>query len=327
MPWWSSGSGPGPVPDPAAERRQRQQEIERQERDQDLLERGQLPGAAAARLAEIGSGQGKLSFTSDLAADEAGLLRRHGLAPLCLVGGSAMYHVGIAYASSWHDTEVAQLSAAYNEATRLAVGRLRQEAVALGAHGVVGVRYALVRHEWADRTVEVTLVGTAVRQEGAAPALPWLSDLSGQEWWALWRAGYEPVALAYGHCTWFVLTTQMDEWNEQSSINQELGHFSDALGQCRTRASMHLKQIARESGASGVVGVHMSRRIDEVRLTGSDDNPAYEREHHNVVLSMIGTAIRPRAGAAPRVPETRLVLSLRAGRLEAAETAAEAAFS
>lgn len=303
------------------------EEMARQERDQALLEQGRLPAAAQQRLAEIGrSGPEGLAFTSDLAADEAGLLRRHGFEPICLVTGSAMYHVGYAYASAWHDAEVAQLSHAYNEATRLAVSRLEMEAQAAHAHGVVGVRYNLVRHEWADGTVEVQLVGTAVRGPEPAPRTPWLCDLSGQEWYALWRAGYEPAALAYGHCTWFILTTLQDEWNEMNPVNTELAHFSEALGQCRTRASMHLKSMARDCGATGVVGVHIARRLDEVRLSGNDENPAYEREHHNLVLSMIGTAIRARPGAAPRVPATRLVLSLRDGLLEAETTESEAAF-
>lgn len=320
MPGPSGPRDPDGIPNPA-------EEAARQERDQALLEQGRLPLAATRRLAEIGRGQdGGLAFTSDLAADEAGLLRRYGYEPICLVTGSALYHVGYAYASAWNDCEVAQLSRAYNEATRLAVSRLEMEATAAGAHGVVGVRYSIVRHEWADHTVEVQLIGTAVRGAGPAPRRPWLCDLSGQEWYALWRAGYEPAALAYGHCTWFILTTLQDEWNEANPRNVELAHFSEALGQCRTRAAMHLKTMARESGALGVVGVHLARRLDEVRLTGSDENPAYEREHHNLILSMIGTAIRQRAGAAPGVPATRLALSLRDGQLRAGTSAAEAAF-
>lgn len=347
MPWFP---GPDPQADPAEVRRQQQLELERQAQDQALLEQGRLPQAAQQRLAEIGrSGPEGLAFTSDLAPDEAGLLRRHGVQPVCLVTGSAMYHVGYASASAWNDCEVSQLSHAYNEATRLAVSRLQLEAAAARADGVLGVRYSIVRHEWADRTVEVQLIGTAVRAgagsvatgQGSRPGqpdplrpgagaggrhAPWLCDLSGQEWYALWRAGYEPAALAYGHCTWFILTTMQDEWNETSGVNTELRHFSEALGQCRTRAAMHLKTIARDCGALGVVGVHLARRLDEVRLTGNDENPAYEREHHNLILSLIGTAIRARAGAAPRVPATRLVLSLRDGLLEAGTTAAEARF-
>jgi uncharacterized protein YbjQ (UPF0145 family) len=325
MPWpWSRGAPAGPPPeDPAAARARLQAERDRQERDQYLLESGRLPSTAEERLRAVGQGQA-LAFTSDLAPDEAGLLRGEGLQPICLVGGSAFYHVGYAYASAWQDVEVTQLSQAYNEATRLAVTRMAMEAQAVGAHGVVGVRYRLVRHEWADGTVEVQLVGSAVRGPEPAPRQPWLCDLSGQEWWALRRGGYEPASLAYGHCTWFILTQMQDEWTEQSVNNAELRHFSEALTHCRNRASHHLLRCASEAGATGLVGIHIVRRLDEVRLTGPDENPAYEREHHNLVLSMIGTAIRRRAGApAGGGAAPALVLSLRDGRLVPQESLAE----
>ncbi len=322
-----TGDGGDPRDLAALARQRRESEINRQEQDQYLLESGQLPSGAKARLAEIGAvGPDKLAFTSDLAADEAGLLRSHGYAPLCLVTGSAMYRVGIAYASAWHDTEVGELSQAYMEATRLAVSRLELEAKAVGAAGVVGVRYSIARHEWADGTIEVQLFGTAVAGPGRPPSSPWLSDLSGQEWWALYRAGYEPTALVYGHCTWFVLTTQTDEWNALNPVNNEIIHFSQALGQCRTRAANRMRQMARDRGSIGVVGVHVGRRLDEVHLSGPGENPVYEYEHHNLTLSLIGTAIRLRADAPDRVRATTLVLSLRDGRLAPAESAAEATF-
>ena len=132
------------------------------------------------------------------------------------------------------DCEVKVLSDAYNTATDLAVSRLRQELRLIGAHGVVGVRLELIRHEWADKTVEVQVMGTAVAGAGEAmPSDPWLCDLSGQEWYALHRAGYEPATMVWGHCTWFILTTQQDEWIHQSWNNQELTHWSGALGRAR----------------------------------------------------------------------------------------------
>ena len=85
--------------------------------------------------------------------------------------------------------------------------------------------------------------------------------------------------------------------------------------------------LAHQEGATGVMGVRFARKLEEIRLTGAGNNPAYEREHHNLVLSMIGTAVRARPGAAPRVPATQLVLSLRSGRLEAETTRAEAQFA
>ncbi|MCL4509207.1 MAG: heavy metal-binding domain-containing protein, partial [Chloroflexi bacterium] len=146
--------------------------------DLERLRHGGIPVHAEERLRELGhTGPGALAFTSDLSPDEAGLLRQRGYQPLGLVTGSAVYHVGFAYASAYQDTEVAQLSAAYNEATRLAVGRLSQEAHLAGAEGVVGVRYTMTRHEWTERVIEVQLVGTAVRGPHGQPQSPWLSDL------------------------------------------------------------------------------------------------------------------------------------------------------
>ena len=293
-----------------------QAETQRQHRDLALLGQGGIPSQATERLREIGTGSAEgVLFTSDLSPDEAGLLRREGYKARGLVTGSAMYHVGQAYASSQGDCEVDVLSKAYDTATDLAVSRMAQEARLVGAHGVVGVRLSVVRHEWADKTVEVQVIGTAVQGPGAAPASPWMSDLSGQEWWALHRAGYEPAALVWGHCTWFILTTQQDEWIERSYANQELTHWSAALGRARTLAMNHLTAEARKQGATGITGVQIARRIDEVRLSGPGEDPAYEREHHNLVVSIIGTAIRLREGAPPGVAPTLQILSLRDGTI------------
>ena len=293
-----------------------QAEQQRQQRDLQLLGQGGIPSLAAARLKEIGSGGAEgILFTSDLSPDEAGLLRREGYRAQGLVTGSAMYHVGQAYASSQGDCEVDVLSKAYDAATDLAVSRLRQEARLIGASGVVGVRLTVVRHEWADKTVEVQVIGTAVQGPGAAPSDPWLSDLSGQEWWALHRAGYEPAALVWGHCTWFILTTQQDEWIEKSWSNQELTHWSAALGKARTLAMRHLTAEAKKHHATGITGVQIARRMDEVRLSGPGEDPAYEREHHNLVISIIGTAIRVRPNAPKGVTPTLQILSLRDGTI------------
>lgn len=293
-----------------------EKETQRQHRDLQLLGQGGIPTQATERLKEIGTGETDgVLFTSDLSPDEAALLRREGYKARGLVTGSAMYHVGQAYASSQGDCEVDVLSKAYDAATDLAVSRMRQELRLIGAHGVVGVRLSVVRHEWADKTVEVQVIGTAVQGPGTAPADPWMSDLSGTEWWALHRAGYEPAALVWGHCTWFILTTQQDEWIKQSFANQELTHWSAALGKARHLAMAHLTAEAKRHHATGITGVQIARRMDEVRLTGPGEDPAYEREHHNLVVSIIGTAIRLRPDAPPGVAPTLQILSLRDGKL------------
>jgi uncharacterized protein YbjQ (UPF0145 family) len=293
-------------------------EWRRQNEDVRELERGGLPARATNRLHEL-SVRGDGAFTSDLASDEMALLRSRDYRAVGLVTGSAMYHVGQAYASATNDCEVDVLTSAYNEATRLAVSRMEKEVQLVGAHGAIGVRYDIVRHEWAsDKTIEVRIVGTAVVGPGSAPEKPWLSDLSGQEWWALERAGYEPVGLVYGHCTWFVLTTPYDERILRRSFsNEEFRHMSDGLASARRVALQHLTRQAHALGAHGVTGVSIVRRLDEVRLTrgaGQPESTVYEYEHHNVTLSIIGTGIRRRSDAPRYVVATQSTLSLRDGR-------------
>jgi uncharacterized protein YbjQ (UPF0145 family) len=288
----------------------------RQAQDQRLLGGGGIPTRARQRLTALrAAAPGSIPFTSDLSPVEAALVRRTGYRPLGLVAGSAVYGVGPTYVASLIDCEATGLSHAYNTATQLAVQRMEQEAVALGAHGVIGVRFAMVRREWVDKTVEVQVLGTAIAGPGKVAQAPWLSDLAGQEWWALHRAGYEPAGLVYGHCAWFVLTTENDEWTGRSVMNQELGHMSRALSQARSRAMQQVQSQARRAGAVGVVGVHLSRRLDEIRLTGLGADTAYEREHHYLTFSIIGTAISLRDDAPRQVQTTVPVLSLREGRL------------
>ncbi|MCW3059174.1 MAG: heavy metal-binding protein [Capsulimonas sp.] len=328
MPFFGLGSrSPGEDAARAAQKQERERvaelakanreaEIKRQASDLRALAAGGLPIQAIERLKEIGTNEAsEILFTSNLAPEEAGLLRREGFHPRGIVTGSAVYHVGQAYASSQGDCEVSVLSTAYNEACRLAVGRMAQELKMIGGHGVVGVRFSLVRHEWADKTIEVQVMGTAVEGPGRPPEQPFMCDLSGQEWYALRRAGYDPVAFVWGHCTWFLLTTQQDEWVHRSWSNVEMTHWSAGLSKARTRAMAHLNKQASAYGANGVAGVKIERRLDEIRLSGPGEDPAYEREHHNIVISILGTAIRARPGAPRHVTPTLNILSLRDGRL------------
>ncbi len=294
----------------------RESEAVRQAADLRLLGGGGIPAMATQRLATIrGTDPQQTFFSSDLSPAESALLRRNGYRSLGLVSGSAMYHVGIVHASGSSDSEMRELSAAYTSATGLAVSRMQQEASAVGAQGVIGVRFDIVRREWSAKSIEVRVLGTAVAGPDRALSTPWLSDLSGQDWWALHRAGYHPIALVYGHCAWFVLTAASDEWNERSVGNTELSHFSAALTQCRNRASSAAVKMGQQLQAIGIVGVHYSRHVSKMRLYGPDKNPAYEREHHSMMLSMIGTAIRLRPDAPATIRATGTVLSLGDGRL------------
>jgi hypothetical protein len=123
-----------------------------------------IPQAARERLAEVRQSGGSF-FTSDLTTNEFLLVRQAGFRPLTQVMGSCFYHVGwqgmpylpgyqagIGSGASatwnlgsrmWQQGQTFELettSEAWNEARRLALERLAEEAQLAGADAVVGVR-------------------------------------------------------------------------------------------------------------------------------------------------------------------------------------------
>jgi uncharacterized protein YbjQ (UPF0145 family) len=291
--------------------------LQRQTEDLKRLASGGIPSMAVKRLDMLKDGIATGgSFNSDLSASETALLRHADYVPLGLVGGCAMYHVGIQSGFAARDRELIETSRAYNHAAELAIGRMAKEAHELRAHGVVGVRFSFTRHEWGENCVEVRIMGTAVHTAKAPKWGLWLSDLPVQEWWALHQARYEAVGLAHAHCVWFAPRSDADERTEQNGENRELKHLGNALKQSRTVVDRRIQETARKLKAHGVVGVHLSRRVEEFEMENESDKAASSRRHHVLILSLIGTAVRyiPRTNAAPA--RTRLVVSLRGGTLE-----------
>jgi uncharacterized protein YbjQ (UPF0145 family) len=106
-------------------------------------------------------------FTSDLSGKEFGLLTAAGYGVLGLVMGVCVYHVARQSASAWlknqtQNTELALITAALYESRELAMGRMQDDALALGAHGVVGVTVDERTHAWGSHVIEFLAIGTAV---------------------------------------------------------------------------------------------------------------------------------------------------------------------
>jgi uncharacterized protein YbjQ (UPF0145 family) len=97
---------------------------------------GDLPGGAARRLEELRSGL----FTSDLSVNEFLLVKEAGFHPLGFVMGSSIYHTGLQMRRWGQSQELDKLTQAMYEARELAMRRMEEEAEALDADGVVGVR-------------------------------------------------------------------------------------------------------------------------------------------------------------------------------------------
>lgn len=106
-------------------------------------------------------------FTASLSGQELHLLSRAGYHPLGIVSGVCAYHIGRrafgAWAGSVRDNqEMTLYTEALYDARELAMGRLQDMALALGAGGVVGVSVTEKSGVWGSHAIEFAAIGTAV---------------------------------------------------------------------------------------------------------------------------------------------------------------------
>ena len=287
-----------------------------------------IPGDARARLARMRGGDGQRGlFTSDLSVNEFALLREAGFAPLGMVVGSSIYHIGWQpmYASgygygfmgmgyTYEDQELDVLTQAKYNARELAMARMEAEADALGADGVIGVRLDVGQYDWGQDLAEFIAVGTAVRALDGTNhrtrfGKPFTSDLSGQDFRTLLQAGYRPQGLVLGVSVYAAYQNGVEfqmisgwgwsgNWNSQ---NREVQRFTQATYAARELAMGRMEREARELGAEGIVGMHMemqtrlSRTDEEFReaLNDSHTMPANQWRSFVADLYAVGTAVTP----------------------------------
>lgn len=191
------------------------------------------------------------------------------------------------------------LSQAMHDARSLAMSRVEAEAAGLDADGVVGVRLTVKSVEWGEHLAEFLALGTAAQRLPEAPRWahgtgPFTSDLSGQDFWALFQAGYGPVALVMGACVYPVAHQGVRTALANLGRNAELLNFTQALYDAREIAMERMQAEAVDAKAAGVVGP----RIEE----GS-----WGWAPHIIEFLAIGTAVAP-TGAGSRLPDTIPVL-------------------
>ncbi len=107
-------------------------------------------------------------FTSDLSGQDFWTLVQSGYLPLGLVLGTCVYHVAhrgpMATAmQSMSNRELENFTQGLYDARELAMTRMQDEALRLGAEGIVGVRLEEKSHFWGSHVIEFLAVGTAVR--------------------------------------------------------------------------------------------------------------------------------------------------------------------
>jgi uncharacterized protein YbjQ (UPF0145 family) len=222
-----------------------------------------LPVHARERLNIMrGDATHKALFTSDLSVNEFLLVREAGFDPVGLVVGSSIYHIGYQMAAWSQNQEMNVLTQAMYHARELAMTRMEEEANALSADGIVGVRLEVTRHEWGESLAEFVAIGTAIRARSGQSyrnvrGLPFTSDLSGQDFWTLLRTGYRPVGMVMGNCVYHVARQGMGQWLKQVGQNVEMTNYTQALYDARELAMERMQAEAISLGAQGVVGAQI----------------------------------------------------------------------
>ena len=223
----------------------------------------ELPAHARERLEGMRSDGGHTGlFTSDLSVNEFLLVRETGFEPVGLVLGSSIYHVGFQRGRWSKSEEMTVLTQALYHARELAMARMEEEADVLRADGIIGVRLEVKRHLWGENLIEFMALGTAVRHRDGKPhrapnGKPFTSDLSGQDFWTLLRAGYRPLGLVMGNCVYHVAHQGLGSWLSRVGRNCEMPNFTQALYDARELAMERMQAEAQELGSAGVVGAQI----------------------------------------------------------------------
>jgi uncharacterized protein YbjQ (UPF0145 family) len=261
-----------------------------------------LPVHARERLQSMrGDAKHHGLFTSDLSVNEFLLVREAGFDPVGLVIGSSIYHIGFQFVGWRQNQEVNVLSQAMYHARELAMTRMEEEANALGADGIVGVRLEVTRHEWGQSLAEFVAIGTAIRSRSGqsfrnAHGMPFTSDLSGQDFWTLLQTGYRPVGMVMGSCVYHVAQQGIGQWMRQMGQNVEMANYTQALYDARELAMERMQAEAVSLKAEGIVGTQINER-------------SHGWGSHVIEFFAVGTAVIP-ITADHQVPPPALTLLL-----------------
>lgn len=301
------------------QKRQEAEAAQLQQASQAALAQGGIPLQAQRRLDEL-RGRGGGFFTSDLTVDEFVLAGRIGFHPLTQVMGSSVYHVGWQPTpGSWGSRgfnaggfgqELTVVSRAMNQARALALGRLTEEARRAGANVVIGVHITRSEYDWGSDLVEFNAVGTAARFKDA-PAVdhPAVTNLSGQDFWKLFRSGFWPMGVVAASTVYYVVAGWQNQWANSAWggwANQELGDFTQGLYAARHLAMSRVREQAQGSGAQGIVGMDIEQREREHEVELGNDQ---KRKDMIVTFHVMGTALKEMV---PKIPAIHPVLDLRA---------------
>jgi uncharacterized protein YbjQ (UPF0145 family) len=162
--------------------------------------------------------------------------------------------------------------------------RMTEEAAAMDADGVVGVRLSVSPLGGGNR--EFVALGTAVRARSRhRPGRVFTTDLAGQDVAKLVQAGWAPCAVIYG----ISVAVRHDDWATQRQAswgagNTEVAGYTELVMHVRADARHCFDQRVRAAGADGAIVSSMGLQIGEIE-------PSEGHRDHVAESTVFGTAL------------------------------------
>lgn len=208
-----------------------------------------------------------------------------GFQPRGFVFGNVAYSIGMGGSikgafRSMKRGEVSQYTEIFDRTRHLALTRIQQEAVKLGANAIVGIQTSISPILGAQ---EMMVMGTA----SSHPALlnfaknPVTSDLTNEEMWNLVNIGFLPIRLVLGVSVYSLGLASGIAASLKSMVGGEVAGLTEVLYEAREKALDRLQQDAQKCNADEVVGV-------KTRV--------YDMGGGLVEFMVIGTAVKKIAG-------------------------------
>ncbi|MCU1481452.1 MAG: hypothetical protein JWQ19_2238 [Subtercola sp.] len=190
--------------------------------------------------------------------------------------------------------------------------RMMTEALALGAHGVLGVR--IVRRQLEGSSWEFSALGTAVRSiDPSLSPIPrtqgevWSTNLSGEDCAAAILSGYQPREIVLG----VSVSTKHEDWQlrqqRSSWVNGEFTGMTQLIQAARDESRERLAARATHSGSAELAVTSMGLSEFETVCGGQDG-----RDLHAESI-VVGTTLLSIPGARRRQngPSALTILPLR----------------
>ena len=226
-----------------------------------------------------------------------------------LLGGPGLGRAGepatVSAGSRWSGYEPYRQAIRHGRDT--AMGRMRQEAAALGADGVVGVRFTEERMDGQKR--EFMALGTAVRSRGGQrPDKPFTTDLAAQDVAKLLATGWVPAGLVYG----LAIGVRHDDWRTTSSLtylagNTEVTGYTELINHVRDGARRDFAARAASLGADAALMSDLSSRMWKIEV-------GERHTDHAAECIIVGNAIARFSTVRPSTPSSLTILPLRSQR-------------